>query len=171
MISDNKTLPLLKESGLRWLWLAGIIFMADISIKLFVMKEMSYGWANRIEVLPFFNFLYVHNYGAAFSFLSDQAGWQRWFFTGIAVAVCGLLGYWMRKAPQTDKLNNMAYALIIGGAIGNVFDRLVHGFVVDYLDFYWGNYHWPAFNLADAAICIGAGLIILDGLRSNKKEQ
>lgn len=77
----------------------------------------------------------------------------------------------MRKAPQTDKLNNMAYALIIGGAIGNVFDRLVHGFVVDYLDFYWGNYHWPAFNLADAAICIGAGLIILDGFRSNKKEQ
>lgn len=68
MTSDNKTLPLLKESGLRWLWLAGIIFMADISIKLFVMKEMSYGWANRIEVLPFFNFLYVHNYGAAFSF-------------------------------------------------------------------------------------------------------
>lgn len=171
MTSDNKTLPLLKESGLRWLWLAGIIFMADISIKLFVMKEMGYGWANRIEVLPFFNFLYVHNYGAAFSFLSDQAGWQRWFFTGIAIAVCSLLGYWMRKAPQTDKLNNMAYALIIGGAIGNVFDRLVHGFVVDYLDFYWGNYHWPAFNLADAAICIGAGLIILDGFRTSKKAQ
>lgn len=157
MTSDKKTLPLLKESGLRWLWLAGIIFMADISIKLFVMKEMGYGWANRIEVLPFFNFLYVHNYGAAFSFLSDQAGWQRWFFTGIAISVCGLLVYWMRKAPQKDKLNNIAYALIIGGAIGNVFDRLVHGFVVDYLDFYWGNYHWPAFNLADAAICIGAG--------------
>jgi signal peptidase II len=171
MTSDNKTLPLLKESGLRWLWLAGLVFMADISIKLFVMKEMTYGWANRIEVLPFFNFLYAHNYGAAFSFLSDQAGWQRWFFTGIAIAVCGLLAYWMRKAPQTDKLNNIAYALIIGGAIGNVFDRLVHGFVVDYLDFYWGNYHWPAFNLADAAICIGAGLIILDGFRSNKKEQ
>ncbi len=93
------------------------------------------------------------------------------FFTGIAISVCGLLVYWMRKAPQKDKLNNIAYALIIGGAIGNVFDRLVHGFVVDYLDFYWGNYHWPAFNLADAAICIGAGLIILDGLRSGKKEQ
>ncbi|AZL84005.1 lipoprotein signal peptidase [Aliivibrio salmonicida] len=171
MTSDNKTLPLLKESGLRWLWLAGLVFMADISIKLFVMKEMTYGWANRIEVLPFFNFLYAHNYGAAFSFLSDQAGWQRWFFTGIAIVVCGLLAYWMRKAPQTDKLNNIAYALIIGGAIGNVFDRLVHGFVVDYLDFYWGSYHWPTFNLADAAICIGAGLIILDGFRSNKKEQ
>ncbi len=169
MTSNKKTLPLLKDSGIRWLWLAGIIFMFDISIKLLVMKDMGYGWANRIEILPFFNLLYVHNYGAAFSFLSDQSGWQRWFFTGIAVVVCGVLISWMRKAKQTEKLNNIAYALIIGGALGNVFDRVTHGFVVDYLDFFWGNYHWPAFNLADATICIGAGLIILDGFLANKK--
>ncbi|ELL9331314.1 signal peptidase II [Vibrio fluvialis] len=159
----------LKQSGLRWLWLALLVFVADIAIKLVVMNSMGYGWENRIEILPFFNLLYVHNYGAAFSFLSDQAGWQRWLFTGIAFAVVGLLAFWMRRLPSSDKWNNMAYALIIGGAVGNVFDRVVHGFVVDYLDFYWGTYHWPAFNLADSAICIGAAMIILDGFRGKKQ--
>ncbi|ADT86175.1 signal peptidase II [Vibrio sp. Vb2880] len=159
----------LKQSGVRWLWLALLIFVADIAIKLVVMNGMGYGWENRIEVLPFFNLLYVHNYGAAFSFLSDQAGWQRWLFTGIAFAVVGLLAFWMRRLPSSDKWNNMAYAFIIGGAVGNVFDRVVHGFVVDYLDFYWGTYHWPAFNLADSAICIGAAMIILDGFRGKKQ--
>lgn len=159
----------LKQSGVRWLWLALLVFVADIGIKMVVMNSMGYGWENRIEILPFFNLLYVHNYGAAFSFLSDQAGWQRWFFTAIAFVVTGLLAFWMRRLPVSDKWNNIAYALIIGGAVGNVFDRVVHGFVVDYLDFYWGNYHWPAFNLADSAICIGAAMIILDSFRSSKK--
>lgn len=159
----------LKQSGVRWLWLALLVFVADIAIKLVVMNSMGYGWENRIEILPFFNLLYVHNYGAAFSFLSDQAGWQRWLFTGIAFAVVGLLAFWMRRLPSSDKWNNMAYALIIGGAVGNVFDRVVHGFVVDYIDFYWGTYHWPAFNLADSAICIGAAMIILDGFRGKKQ--
>lgn len=155
----------LKQSGVRWLWLAIVIFLADIGIKYVVMNNMGYGWANRIEILPFFNLLYVHNYGAAFSFLSDQAGWQRWLFTGIAFVATGLLTYWMSKLPAKEKWNNIAYAMIIGGAVGNVFDRVIHGFVVDYLDFYWGNYHWPAFNLADMAICLGAAMIILDGFR------
>ncbi|MGF1765115.1 signal peptidase II [Aliivibrio kagoshimensis] len=161
----------IKQSGLRWLWLAVVVFVADITIKLFVMDSMGYGWANRIEVLPFFNFLYVHNYGAAFSFLSDASGWQRWFFTGIAFVICSLLIYWMRKSSAEDKITNIAYAAIIGGAIGNVFDRLVHGFVIDYLDFYWGHYHWPAFNLADAAICIGAALIVLEGFKADKTKK
>ena len=158
----------LKQSGVRWLWLAALVFAFDIGIKLVVMDSMGYGWAHRIEVLPFFNLLYVHNYGAAFSFLSDQAGWQRWFFAAIAFFVSGLLLFWMSKLPATEKWNNIAYAMIIGGALGNVFDRLVHGFVVDYLDFFWGSYHWPAFNLADSTICIGAAMIILDGCFSSK---
>lgn len=158
----------IKQSGVRWLWLAFLVFIADIGIKYLVMNNMGYGWDNRIEILPFFNFLYVHNYGAAFSFLSDQGGWQRWFFTAIAIVVCSMLVYWMSKLSVKEKWNNVAYAFIIGGAVGNVYDRLVHGFVVDYLDFYWNNQHWPAFNLADSAICIGAAMIILDGFRSNK---
>lgn len=159
----------LKESGVRWLWLAALIFILDIGIKFLVMGNMGYGWANRIEILPFFNLLYVHNHGAAFSFLSDQAGWQRWFFTAIAFVVCGMLSFWMRKLPANDKWNNIAYAFIIGGAIGNVFDRVVHGYVVDYLDFFWGTYHWPAFNLADSTICIGAAMIILDSFRKDSR--
>lgn len=155
-----------KHSGLRWLWLALLVFIADISIKLLVMNQMDYGWDNRIEVTSFFNLLYVHNYGAAFSFLSNQSGWQRWLFSMIALVVVVALMFLMRKQQATEKWNNSAYAMIIGGATGNVFDRLVHGFVVDYLDFYWKNYHFAAFNLADSAICIGAAMLILDSFRS-----
>jgi signal peptidase II len=81
-----------------------------------------------------------------------------------------MLTYWMSKLPAKEKWNNIAYAMIIGGAVGNVFDRVVHGFVVDYLDFYWGNYHWPAFNLADMAICIGAAMIIIDSFRNKEQK-
>jgi signal peptidase II len=161
-------MSLFKNTGLRWLWLAALIFVADIAIKFAVIDNMQYGWSHRIEVTSFFNLLYVHNYGAAFSFLGDQDGWQRWLFAGIAFFVCGLLISWMRKLPSSDKWNNIPYALIIGGAIGNVFDRLVHGYVIDYLDFYWGSYHWPAFNLADTAICIGAAALIIEGLFASK---
>lgn len=163
------TMPSLKQSGIRWLWLAILVFIIDIGSKLVVMNTMDYGWPNRIEVLPFFNLLYVHNYGAAFSFLSDAGGWQRWLFTAIALGVCGLLLFWMRRTPASNKIANSAYALIIGGALGNLFDRMYHGFVVDFLDFYWGNYHWPAFNIADSAICLGAALIIIDGFVNDKK--
>lgn len=160
-----------KQSGLRWLWLALLVFVLDIGSKLLVMNTMDYGWSNRIEVLPFFNLLYVHNYGAAFSFLSDAGGWQRWFFAAIALGVSGMLVYWMRQTPSTNRILNVAYALVVGGAIGNLFDRLIHGYVVDFLDFYVGNYHWPAFNLADTGIVIGAVLIVLDSIIASKKPQ
>ncbi|MHA2939566.1 signal peptidase II [Vibrio sp. RC27] len=160
----------IKQSGLRWLWLALLIFIADIGIKLLVMDKMGYGWANRIEVTSFFNLLYVHNHGAAFSFLSDQGGWQRWLFSSIAFFVVAMLMFWMGKQSSAEKWSNCAYALVIGGAVGNVFDRIVHGFVVDYLDFYWGSYHFAAFNLADSAICIGAGMLILDGFRTKSTD-
>ncbi|MBD8512806.1 signal peptidase II [Photobacterium sp. CAU 1568] len=161
-------LPALKQSGIRWLWLAVLVFAIDIGTKLLVMDSMGYGWPNRIEVLPFFNLLYVHNYGAAFSFLSDASGWQRWLFTAIALGVTALLMVWMRRTPASHIMVNSAYALIIGGALGNLFDRLYHGFVVDFLDFYIGQHHWPAFNIADSAICVGAGLIILEGFLAGK---
>ena len=161
----------LKQSGVRWLALALLVFIADIAIKFIVMGSVGYGWENHVSVLPFFNIVYVHNHGAAFSFLSNQAGWQRWLFTLIAFAVVVFLILTMRRSEAKEKWSNIAYALIIGGAVGNVFDRIVHGYVVDYLDVFWGNYHWPAFNLADSAICIGAVMIVLDGFIGNKKSQ
>jgi signal peptidase II len=103
----------------------------------------------------------VHNHGAAFSFLAGAGGWQRWFFTGIGV-FAAIFMVWMLRSHPGQKLFSLAIALILGGAIGNVIDRLLHGYVVDFLDFYWGTWHFPAFNVADAGISVGAALLILD---------
>ncbi len=166
---SESQLPL-KQSGLRWLWLAAVLFVVDIAVKYVVMNNMDYGWGGRIEILPFFNLLYVHNYGAAFSFLGDQSGWQRYLFTGLAFVFSLVLMTWMRKLPKSSVWLNVAYASVIGGALGNAYDRVIHGYVVDFLDFYWGSYHWPAFNIADMAIVIGAAMIILDGFFGDSTE-
>lgn len=158
------------KSGLRWLWLAVLAFILDQASKLAVVKLLPFGYPG-VEITPFFNLVHVYNKGAAFSFLADQGGWQRWFFAALAFAICGLLIHWLRKQSVTERWSGIAYSLIIGGALGNVFDRLVLGHVVDFLDFYWGRAHWPAFNLADTFIFIGAAMIVLDGFRSSKGEQ
>ncbi|CAJ1794538.1 signal peptidase II [Aeromonas jandaei] len=158
------------KSGLRWLWLAVLAFVLDQASKLAVVKLLPFGYPG-VEITPFFNLVHVYNKGAAFSFLADQGGWQRWFFALLAFAICGLLIHWLRKQSVAQRWSGIAYSLIIGGALGNVFDRLVLGHVVDFLDFYWGTAHWPAFNLADSFIFIGAAMIVLDGFRGEKKEQ
>ncbi|WP_421239008.1 signal peptidase II [Aeromonas enteropelogenes] len=158
------------KSGLRWLWLAVLAFILDQASKLAVVKLLPFGYPG-VEITPFFNLVHVYNKGAAFSFLAEQGGWQRWFFAVLAFAICGLLIHWLRKQSVTERWSGIAYSLIIGGALGNVFDRLVLGHVVDFLDFYWGRAHWPAFNLADTFIFIGAAMIVLDGFRSSKGEQ
>jgi signal peptidase II len=116
-----------------------------------------------------FNFTLLHNTGAAFSFLASESGWQRWFFIVLAFFVSVGLGVWLTKL-RDDKWVAIAVTLILGGAVGNLYDRITLGYVVDFLHFYWGNYHFPAFNIADTAISIGAGLMILDIFRP-KKEQ
>lgn len=158
------TIPYSK-SGLRWLWLALLAFVLDQGSKLAVVKMLPVGYPG-VEITPFFNLVHVYNKGAAFSFLADQGGWQRWFFAILAFVICGLLTYWLRKQPVTQRWSGIAYSLIIGGALGNVFDRIVLGHVVDFLDFYWRNVHWPAFNLADSFIFIGAAMIVLDSFRA-----
>ncbi len=116
-----------------------------------------------VPLFPSLNLHYARNYGAAFSFLADSGGWQRWFFAGIAIGISVITVVMMYRSKATQKLNNIAYALIIGGALGNLFDRLWHGFVVDMIDFYVGDWHFATFNLADTAICVGAALIVLEG--------
>jgi signal peptidase II len=159
-----------QKTGLRWLWLAVLAFLLDQASKLAVVKLLPFGYPG-VEITPFFNLVHVYNKGAAFSFLADQGGWQRWFFAVLAFAICGLLIHWLRKQSVTQRWSGIAYSLIIGGALGNVFDRLVLGHVVDFLDFYWQRAHWPAFNLADSFIFIGAAMIVLDGFRSEKKKE
>lgn len=155
-----------KDSGLRWYWIVVLVFLADQLSKQWVLS--SFELHESIQLLPVFNFTYVRNYGAAFSFLSDAGGWQRWLFTFVAVGFSILLSVWLRQQSAKMWRLNLAYTLVIGGALGNLVDRLQHGFVVDFLDFYWKTSHFPAFNIADSAICVGAGLIILDSFVSDK---
>ncbi|ANE74880.1 signal peptidase II [Dickeya solani] len=157
-------------TGLRWLWLAALVLVVDLVSKQWVMTHFQLG--ESVPLVTFFNFTYAHNYGAAFSFLADKGGWQRWLFAMIALVIIVALLAMMHRSSASQKLNNIAYSLIIGGAIGNLADRLVHGYVIDFLDFYVGNWHYPTFNLADSAIVVGALLIVLEGfLASPQKKQ
>ncbi|MGI2066467.1 signal peptidase II [Shewanella sp. MF08487] len=157
-----------KDSGLRWYWVAVLVFLADQLSKQWVLAN--FDLYESVKLLPFFSFTYVRNYGAAFSFLSEAGGWQRWLFTVVAVGFSTLLTVWLRKQSAALWKLNLAYTLVIGGALGNLIDRLMHGFVIDFIDFYWNKSHYPAFNIADAAIFIGAVLIIWDAFLSGKSE-
>lgn len=160
----------MKSTGLRWLWLALVVLVVDLGSKQWVMTHFQLG--ESLPLIPFFNLTYAHNPGAAFSFLADKDGWQRWFFAVIALAITAALLVMMYRSSASQKLNNIAYAMIIGGAVGNLTDRLVHGYVIDFVDFYINNWHYPIFNIADAGICIGALLIVLEGffVSSEKKK-
>ena len=146
---------------LTWLGLALIILLADQFTKVLIVGNYVLG--DSTYVTNFFNVVRAHNTGAAFSFLAGAGGWQRWFFTGIGV-VAAIFMVWMLKSHSGQKLFSFAIALILGGAIGNVIDRLWHGYVVDFLDFHWKTMHFPAFNIADSAISVGAVCLILDEL-------
>ncbi len=145
----------------RWLWLAGLLIVLDQLSKLGFDSRLKYG--ERIHLLPFFDFTLLYNPGAAFSFLADETGWQRWFFTLLALAA-SLFIIWMMQKNKTQHRMMLALALILGGAIGNVIDRIAYGHVVDFLLFYWREWYYPAFNIADICITLGAMLLILDEL-------
>jgi len=138
--------------------------MLDFFSKQWVLSHLVLGQPG--PLMPWFNLFYARNYGAAFSLLADHGGWQRWFFAGIAIAIVAVLLVMMYRSSAQQKLNNIAYAFIIGGALGNLFYRLWDGFVVDFIDFYIGNWHYPTFNLADSFICVGAAMIVLEGFLS-----
>lgn len=147
------------QGMLPWLILAIIIILADQFTKTLIIGYYKLG--DSTPVTSFFNIVRAHNTGAAFSFLAGAGGWQRWFFTGIGT-VATIFILWMLRSHHAQKLFAFALAFILGGAIGNVVDRLLHGYVVDFLDFYYGTWHFPAFNVADSAITIGACCLILD---------
>ena len=153
---------------LRWLALAVIVLLADQFTKVLILGYYQLG--DSTPVTGFFNVVRVHNSGAAFSFLASSGGWQRWLFTSIGVLAAGVI-VWLLKSHAGQKLFAFALACILGGAIGNVIDRVLHGYVIDFLDFHWdwlrpvfAGGHFPAFNVADAAITAGAAGLILDEL-------
>jgi signal peptidase II len=155
-------------SGLRWLWISLLVVVADQLSKLWIERTMVLG--DSFTVLPILDIVRAHNYGAAFSFLDDAGGWQRWAFTVLAIGVSIALVFWLRKlALATQGLLAFGLALIVGGAIGNVIDRVEHGYVVDFVHVHWGLHFFPAFNVADSAITIGAILVILDSLLEGRR--
>lgn len=149
-----------------YLLLALLVLLLDLGSKALVEARLHPGQV--ITVTPFFNLVLTYNPGAAFSFLSDASGWQRWLFSGIAMGASVLIVYLLRR-HCLETLFSVALALILGGALGNLWDRITVGEVVDFVQLHYGSYYWPAFNVADSAITVGAVLIVWDSLRSGKK--
>lgn len=147
----------------KWLIISASVIVFDQLTKWLISSWLSL--YETIEVFPYFNLTLAHNTGAAFSFLAQAGGWQRWFFVVLAIVISTGLVFWLRKV-KNNNLESLSISLILGGAIGNVIDRFLLGYVVDFLDVYYGSYHWPAFNIADSAIVIGAMLLILDSFKS-----
>ncbi|MEJ2529462.1 MAG: signal peptidase II [Gammaproteobacteria bacterium] len=154
---------------LRWLWLSLAVIVLDQVAKQLV--ESSFLLYESKEIMSLFNLKLVYNEGAAFSFLSDQSGWQRWFLSGVAGVVTGVMVFWLRGLKQQERVIAFALALIIGGAVGNLIDRIVYGHVIDFLDFHYGQHHWPAFNLADSAISLGVALMLYEMLFAGGDKQ
>ena len=156
-----------RQTGIKWLWLSFVIIFIDLLTKYMVVQRFELH--ESVNVLPLFNLTYARNYGAAFSFLADHSGWQKYFFLSLAVVISLGLVFMLLRNQAAKKWENSAYALIIGGAIGNAIDRAYNGYVIDFFDFYWDIYHYPVFNVADIAIVAGAGLLILDSFLEKKK--
>lgn len=156
-----------RPNALSWLLLSLLIIIADQLSKLVVLEHFQLH-----ESLPviggLLNWTLAYNEGAAFSFLSDAGGWQRWLFTALAVIVSGILLVWLKRTARSDWRTALPLALIVGGAIGNVIDRVRFGHVVDFIDVHYGSWSWPAFNIADSAISVGAVMLIAIGLFAGK---
>jgi len=154
------------HSGLRWLWIAVIVIALDHWTKGLASEHLTLYQPEAL--MPMLNFTLSHNTGAAFSFLHDAGGWQRWFFTALALTVSVVLLVWLGRIAKDKAWEPIALTLVMGGALGNVWDRIVLGYVVDFIDVYYEAWHWPAFNVADSAICVGAVMLLIDALRAKK---
>jgi signal peptidase II len=155
--------------ALVWLRLSALVIVLDQWSKWLIVRRFEL-YQTKV-VLPVFDLVHAHNRGAAFSFLNNDADWPRWFFSALAVAVCAALIVWLRRLPATARLLAAALALIIGGALGNLIDRLRHGYVVDFIQVHWSVHYFPAFNVADSAITIGACLLLLDSFLASRRER
>lgn len=147
-------------SGLFWLWITIVFLLIDRASKIWVMDHLQL--FEPLKIAPFFNFTLAYNTGAAFNFLESQSGWQTWFFTSLALIVSIIVLVWLSRLAKREYWINVALCLILTGAIGNAWDRLHYGFVVDFLDFHLGDWHFAIFNVADSGVCVGAFMLILN---------
>ena len=149
----------------NWLWLSFLVVILDQATKALVIGTVK--MRDSIELLPILDIVYLENTGAAFSILAEASGWQRWFFILLALGVSIVLMIWLRRIRADQTLLAVGLSLVLGGALGNVIDRVMHGYVVDFIYFHWGPQYFPAFNVADSAISIGAGCLLLDAFRES----
>jgi len=150
-----------KETGLPWLVLSMVVLILDQLSKQWIVHNLAVG--ESIELVPFFSLSYTHNYGAAFGMLSHEGGWQRWFFIVLALSVTLFVMVWLARLSRQERITALGLSLLLGGAMGNLIDRIVYGFVIDFCHFHIGDWSWYIFNLADVAICFGAMLLLFGG--------
>ncbi|MCF6775127.1 signal peptidase II [Thiotrichales bacterium 19X7-9] len=162
-------MPNQNKGQLRWLWISALMLVIDFTTKLYALQHLTYN--EPVKVLPFLNITLAFNRGAAFSFLAYEDGWQLWFFSSIAIIVAIIILYWLTQVPRNRNLQAISLCLILSGAIGNVFDRINYGYVIDFIDLHYKSYHWPTFNIADSAICVGAFLFVISSIFCCKKEK
>ena len=160
---------MLKFAMLKWLGLSLLAVLLDQLSKLWVAHDMQL--YQSINVMPYVNLTYVHNTGAAFSFLSEAGGWQRWFFAALAIVISTVIAVWLSRLKAQETLMAVSLSLVLGGAIGNLIDRLAYGYVIDFLDVYIASWHWPAFNVADTAITLGVVLMLLESFGVGKAKE
>jgi signal peptidase II len=162
--ANNACMP---RSSLRYLWISLLVVVLDQ-----ITKQLAEAWLpyhQLVDVIPGFDWYLTYNTGAAFSFLADAGGWQRWFFTVTTVVISAVIIFWIRQVPRDEKITVVSLCLILGGAVGNLIDRIYLGYVIDYIQVWLGSYPWPAFNIADAAISIGATILILSSFIGSEK--
>jgi signal peptidase II len=154
------------STGLRWLWISVIVLALDRITKVLAQKYLIFNDPH--PVMPFFNFTLSYNRGSAFSFLNSASGWQVWMFGTIAIIVSLAILVWLKRLSATQRWMSIALTLIVGGALGNLWDRFSYGHVVDFIDLYVSHFHWPVFNIADSAICVGAFMLFCDAVFDRK---
>jgi signal peptidase II len=151
------------KSAIVWLWLSSLVVILDQITKIWISAVLELH--QTITVLPFFDLRLLHNPGAAWSILATAGGWQRWFLSLLAILVSGVIVVWLTRLQRQQYWLAVALALILGGALGNVTDRIIYGYVIDFIDIYYNEWHWPAFNIADSAISVGAVMLLIDVMR------
>ena len=162
--ANNACMP---DSSLRLLWISVLVIVLDQ-----ISKAVAQAWLplhRIVDVIPGFDWYLTYNTGAAFSFLADAGGWQRWFFTIMTIVISAVILFWIKQVPKDEKMTAVSLCLILGGALGNLIDRIYLGYVIDYIQVWLGSYPWPAFNIADAAIFVGATILILSSFIGSEK--
>lgn len=154
------------SSGLVMLWVAVLVLIIDRFTKMWVVEHLAF--QEPFHVLPFFNLTLAYNTGAAFSFLHSASGWQNWFLGGLAFIVSTIVIVWLANLPPKQYWMATGLCLVLGGALGNAWDRIIYGYVIDFLSFHLGNWHFAIFNIADSAICVGAFMIFIHWMRQDK---